>query len=221
MTGRLIVALSLASAASGAVVVDRIAVIVGNRAIKTSDLERDLRVSQLLNNEPARSDVETRRKVAERLIDQELVRQEMLSGGGGYRPPGEKDVDALVEQLRRDRFGGSEERMSEALARYGLTTDQLRRQLLWQLTVLRFIDQRFRPAVLVTDQDVSGYYKLHRAAFEKAYPQAHGLEALQPKIREILTGERVNELFEEWLKQKHATTRIEYRDPALERGANK
>ena len=51
------------------------------------------------------------------------------------------------------------------------TEDQLRRYLQWQLTVLRFIDQRFRPGVLVTEEEVRAYYDEHRAELQKANPR--------------------------------------------------
>jgi hypothetical protein len=82
--------------------------------------------------------------------------------------------------------------------------------------VLRFIDERFRPGVLVTDEDISAYYKEHGAELRKAYPKDTTLEALEPKIREILIGQRVNQNFEEWLNQTRRRTRVAYRDAAFE-----
>ena len=64
----------------GAEVMDRIAVIVGKRAIKTSDIDRELRVSSFMNRQPVDKSPAGSRKVAERLIDQELVRQDLLNG---------------------------------------------------------------------------------------------------------------------------------------------
>jgi hypothetical protein len=210
--------LVVGSLLSGAVVVDRIAVIVGRRIVKTSDIERDLRVSSFLNHQPLDQSPEARRKAAERLIDQELVRQELLAGQ--YAAPTGQDVTGFVDQLKRDRFGGSDARFRTELARYHLNEDQLKRQLLWQLTVLRFIDQRFRPGVLVTDEDVAAYYRDHRAELQKAYPQNNSLEALTPKIRETLTGEHINQAFEEWLAETRRAARIEYREQAFSAGAS-
>src|SRR2546421_3945481 len=38
------------------------------------------------------------------------------------------------------------------------------------LTVLRFIDVRFKPAVLVTDDEIEKYYRDHAAALRREYP---------------------------------------------------
>ena len=157
MNSRLAALLSFGILLSGAVVVDRVAIIVGKRVVKTSDLERDLRVSQFLNRQPLDLSPATRRKVADRLITQELIHQEVMNGG--YSRPTEKDVDAFVQKLKHDRFSNSDTQFRSALARYGLTEAELLHYLLWQLTVLRFIDERFRPGVLVTDEDVRAIMK--------------------------------------------------------------
>jgi hypothetical protein len=217
MVTRFIIALNFAALLSGSVVVDRVAVVVGKRVVKTSDIDRDVRVSQFMNREPLKLNEVEKRKVADRLIDQELIRQEMMNGG--YSQPSEQDVNTFLQQLQRDRFRGSESQLRAALTTYGLTEDQLRTYLQWQLTVLRFIDQRFRPGVLVTDEDVKAYYDQHQAELEKAYPQDSSLQALDAKIRETITGERINDSFDEWLKQTRSRTRIEYRDAAFREGA--
>jgi hypothetical protein len=133
IASRFLICSSLALAAgSNAVVLDRIAVIVGKRVIKTSDIDVDLRLTAFLNREPVRTDPDNKRSSAERLIDQEIIRQEIISGG--FRRPAESQAAGLEGQLMRDRFGGSEARLRAELMRYGLTESDLREQLLWQLT---------------------------------------------------------------------------------------
>jgi len=150
------------------------------------------------------------------LIDQELVRQDLLNGQ--YSQPTEKDAGDFLQQFRRDRFGGSETQLRVDLERYGLTEEQLQRYFLWQLTVLRYIDQRFRNGVVVTDEEVAAYYRQHRAELQTAYPQNNGLEALAPKIRESMTGERIDQAFEEWLAETRRGVQIEYREQAFSGG---
>lgn len=204
----------LAGAAMGSVVIDRIAVVVGQHAIKLSDIDRDLRVTQFQNREPLNLGAANRKKAAERLIDQTIIADEMVNGA--YQRPGPGDAEALVAQLRTSRFGGSDARLRQALSGYGLTVDALRTQLLWQLEVLRFIDQRFRPGVLVTDDEVKEYYRQHRSELSRQYPRSGTLEALEPKIREAIEGERINQSFEQWLSRARQRTRIEYRKEAFQ-----
>jgi hypothetical protein len=203
----------LLSLLQGAVVLDRMAVIVGKNVIKISDIERDLRVTEFLNRQPLSLSPQAKRQSVERLIDQEIIRQEIVTGG--YRRPADADADTLDKQLLKDRFGGSPARLREELSRYGLSEEQLREQLLWQLTVLRFIDQRFRPAVYVSDEEVRAYYDKNLPAIRRQYPANSSFEALQAKIRGLVEGERINQNFTQWLEQARKRYRIEYKQEAF------
>ncbi len=172
-----------------------------------------MRLTAFLNREPVRTDSDNKRKSAERLIDQEIIRQEIISGG--FRRPAESQAAGLEGQLTRDRFGGSEARLRAELTRYGLSESDLREQLLWQLTVLNFIEQRFQAATAVTDEDVRSYYDQHLAELRRQNPQASSYEALEQQIRKIMEGERVNQSFNQWLGQARSRYRIEYKQEAL------
>ena len=214
--GRLIfISLMFASvfAAKAAVVIDRIAVIAGKHVIKVSDIDRDLRLTEFLNRQVLDLSAPAKKKATDRLIDQAIIRDEIATGG--YDRATDADAEKMLADLRHDRYAGSEQRMRQALAQYGLTEDELREQLLWQLTVLKFIDERFRPAVLVTDEDVKKYYDQHLAELKREYPQNSGFAALEPKIRDTLTGERINQQFESWLDDTRKNEHIEYRQGAF------
>ena len=214
MLRRAILLLTFTGTLPSAVVIDRVAVIVSKHVIKSSDIHRDLRLTQFMNREQVSLNTYAMHKAAERLIDQTIIRDEIARGG--YRRPSDSDVDDLVNQLRQDRFGGADARLREELSRYGLSESQLREQLLWQLTVLRFIDQRFRAGVLVVDEDVRTYYDQHLADLKRDFPQENSLEALEPKIRTSLEGERINQNFVGWLEETRKGNRIEYREGAFQ-----
>lgn len=196
------------------VVLDRIAVVVGKHVIKESDIDRDLRLTEFLNRQALNLSLAAKRQSAERLIDQEIIRQEIAMGG--YPRPSDKDAEALLADLRKDRFGGSDTKLREALARYSLTEDELLQELLWQLTVLRFIDQRFRLGVIVTDDEVQTYYEQHAKELQRQYPGNNTYQALAPKIKTLLEGERVNQNFDEWLKGARSRSQIEYKQGAFQ-----
>ena len=176
--------LGMSALLSGAVVLDRIAVIAGKHVIKSSDIDRDIRLTDFLNRAPLNFSASAKREAAERLITQQIIRDEIVSGG--YRRPPEAEAVDLETQIRRDRFGGSEPGLVEGLRRYGLTRAELRTQLLWQLTVLKFIDERFRAGVAITDDDA-------RAA-----------------------GEQINKAFDEWLDQARKSEKVEFKQGAFE-----
>jgi hypothetical protein len=200
--------LMISMAAQAAVVIDRIAVVVNRHPVKSSDIERDVRLTDFLNQVPFRLDAAAEKAAEERLIDQQIIRQEVSSGG--YKRATDADAEALLDQIRRDRFGGSDARLRAGLIPYGLTEEQLRAQLLWQLTVLRFINDRFRTAVLVTDEDVQKYYEEHRASIGKSLADASA------PIRSTLEGNQVTEQFETWLADERKRTPIEYKTGAIQ-----
>jgi peptidyl-prolyl cis-trans isomerase SurA len=204
----------LSALLAGPVILDRIAVIAGTHVIKLSDLERDIRLTDFLNRATFNLSPAAKRESAERLITQQIIRDEIASGG--YRRPPESEATQLEEQLRRDRFSGSEQRLREGLQRYGLTESQLHQQLLWQITVLQFINQRFRAGIAVTDDAVRDFYDEHYAELSKKYPKDNSLEALEPKIRSLLEDQQINEAFNQWLDQARKNEKVDFKEGAFE-----
>jgi hypothetical protein len=211
---RTILLLGLASALDGATVVDRMAVVVGKHVIKSSDIFRDLGATEFLNREQPDFNADARHKAADRLIEQTIIRDEIANGG--YKWASSADADALLDKIRQERFGDSSARLRAELSRYGLTEQELREQLLWQLTVLRFIDQRFRAGVLITDEDVRNYYDLHLADLKRQYPQDNSYKVLEPKIRASLEGERINQNFIESIEGARKRVHVRYLQGAFE-----
>jgi len=80
MLHRTTLLLGLATMSQGAVI-DRVAVIVENHVITLSEVDRDLRLTEFLNREQRDSSSDYRRKAAERLIDQTIIRDEFVKGG--------------------------------------------------------------------------------------------------------------------------------------------
>lgn len=214
LTGIITVLLALALQPSGAIVLDRIAVVVGKRAIKSSDIDRDLRVTAFLNRGPVDTSGDSKHKAAERLIDQQIIRQEIATGD--YPRASDSDAAGLLGQIRTTRFAGSDVRLKAELTRYGLTETQLQDQLLWQLTVLRFIGERFRPGVQVPDEDVRKYYDEHLAGLKRQYPKDNSYDALEAQIRQSLEGEITNKQFEAWLDQAHKRIWIEFHQGGMQ-----
>ena len=201
----------IVSAGASAVIIDRIAIVVGNWIIKDSDINRDVRATSFLNDQPLDLSSSARKESANRLIDQLFIRHEIFTGDYPRATP--QDADQQIEQLRKQKYQSSAA-FEQALKRYGLDDAELRTQFQLHLTVLRFIDARFRPAVLVTDEEVNKYYQGHRAALSREYP-GKPLDDLREPIRDILSGESVNKLFFTWLDEQRKSSKISYREEGL------
>jgi hypothetical protein len=209
---RVLVLFVFVSLAVQGVIIDRIAIIEGNAIIKDSDIERDIRVNDLLNGEPVRLDLASRKQAANRLLEQNFIRREIRIGD--YRTASPETAITQLDALKKRKFR-SDAAYKDALRRAGINNMDLQNRFQWQLTVLAFIDARFKPAAYVTDQEIDSYYKAHTAALKRQFPGKTSLSALQPDIRNILAEEKVNQLFFAWLDQQRKDTKITYLEDNL------
>jgi hypothetical protein len=213
MKWRIIFAFALGSLAAWGAIIDRTAIVVGKHAVKDSDIQRDIRITSFLNGQPPDFSPSSRKVAAARLVDQELIREQIRSGR--YSVADASEGARLLEEIKKDRFA-SDAQYQRELGQFGISEAELKDRLLWQLTVLRFIDARFRPAVVVSDQDVQQYYDAHRTELAKARPAAKGMDDLRPEIEPLIAGERINKLLEEWLDQSRKEIRIDYLEKSLQ-----
>jgi hypothetical protein len=194
------------------VIIDRIAVVVGSAIIKGSDIERNVRTTEFLNGQPLNLDLARRKEAVSRLIDQTLIRSEVRVGDYARATPeqAERELSAVVKQ----RFH-TQAALQNALNEYGLTELQLREDFQWQLTVLRFVEARFKPAVFISDEAVQKYYTEHAAELRREYPGSSSLQDASDQIRNTLAEEQVNKLFFAWLDEQRKETKIQYLEEGL------
>ncbi|HEX4167334.1 MAG TPA: hypothetical protein VHZ55_17860 [Bryobacteraceae bacterium] len=213
MRWRVLSAIVLMPYLLSAVIIDRIAIVVGNSIVKDSDISRDIRVTDFLNGQGLDLGEKARKNAANRLIDQVFIRKEIQVGDYPVATP--QQADQQLERLINERFK-SEAAFQNTLKHYGITAPDLRSQFVWQLTVLSFIDARFKPAVLVTDPEVEKYYHEHTAALQKENPGKSSLDDLRVAITNILAAQRVDKLFFAWLDDQRKDTKFKYFEADLE-----
>jgi len=201
----------LAPLLAQAELIDQIAVVVDKSIIKDSDIRRDICLTQFLDNQPLRIDLAEKKRSAGRLIDQTFLREEIQIGG--YAEATEQVVNSAIASLENARFH-SETALQTALKQYDLDEAELRGQLRWQITVLQFIDARFKTAVIVQDSAVDAYYREHLFALKKSAPKVSA-EELRLQARNILEGEEVNRLLDSWLQQKRKEAKITFLEGGL------
>jgi hypothetical protein len=196
-------------------IIDRIAVSVGNSVITTSDVDREIRVTAFQSGAQPDLSPANRRATAQRMVEQKLIRREMELSH--YPLPSTAEVDFLIDQLRMMRYP-TDDGYHQALAEYGITEQDLRDELLWQLTLLRFIEVRFRPGVRVSDQEIQDYFdKQVRPAALAAHPgQPVSLEDYRNQIENRLAEQQTDKEVDAWLQDARKRTEIVFHDEAFE-----
>jgi hypothetical protein len=196
-------------------VIDRIAVTLDNQIITESEVAREIRLSAFLNGDPLDFSPEARRKAAGRLVEQKLIRREIELGR--YLEPSKEEVAAMLKQIQTQRFRGPED-YRQALEKCGVSEGDLTAHLLWQLTLLRFIDARFRPGVQVSDEEVRAYFdREQRKLQETADPgKQQRFEDFRDQISETLINQRVDQQMDDWLAAARKRTRIVFHPEAFQ-----
>ena len=143
---------------------------------------------------------------------QALIRREMdLSR---YPLPALSDADSAFKDFQSrypDRTA-----FDAGLLDYGITEGALKEHLRWQLTVLRFIDYRFRPGIQIPDEDVQSYYRQELLKWrEQGLQPIPSLEDKRAQIEEILTQQQIDQSLDQWLADARKQATIRYLDEAL------
>ena len=205
-------ALTVQAAMAGQII-DGVVAKVNKTAILLSDWDEAIRYEAFVDGKPLNKLTDEDHKATlDRLIDQELLRQQLVNG---IHVRAEK-VEAKVAEVRKLYPGAETEAgWKAALQRYGLTEAQLKEHIKVQIAVLRMVDERLRPGVQVDPHSVETYYR------EKFLPELRQkgaqdvpLASVAPKIQEVLAQERVDELLTAWLRNLRAQSEIQMGTPA-------
>ena len=212
--GALGVAMVLALAAHGEIV-DRIAASVGNRVITASDLDRQLRVAAFQDGVKPDFSPARKRAAVEAMIEQKLIRTELANSR--YPLPDPAELAPLIEQFKKTHFK-DDAQYRAALAEYGIGEEDFKELLLWQRTLLLFIQVRFETGVQLGAQDVEEYFAgTVKPAAEAAHPgQSVSLEDYRDQIERTLTGQRADKEMDIWLREVRKRTNVVLHEEVLQ-----
>jgi hypothetical protein len=184
-------------------IVDRIAASVGHEVITDTQVADQIRVTAFIEGATPDFEHENKRKVLERLIDQTLIRREVEFTR--FQQPAPAEIEPLWKQL--------EPRFNEKGAKYSVTEKQVMAQLTWQLTLLRFIEYRFQPAVQVTNAEIRQEYRRQAAAWrEKNGTDPPPLDQIRADIEKIVRQRLTDSALDRWLGEVRTQNTILYRE---------
>jgi hypothetical protein len=148
------------------------------------------------------------------MIEQKLIRTELANSR--YPLPDPAELAPLIEQFKKEHFQ-DEDGYRAALAEYGITEEDFRELLLWQRTLLLFIQVRFETGVQLGAGDVEEYFlKTVKPAAEAAHPgQLVSLEDYRDQIERTLTGQRADKEMDIWLREVRRRTNVVVHEEVL------
>jgi len=208
----LLAAFCLLSPARGEVI-DRIVAKVNGHIILQSDLDDALRYEALLSGKPLDQFTDDdRRAVLDRLIDQELLDEQMKSTT--FKHASEAEAQARVTEARKlYPQATTGEGWHAVLNRFQVNEKDLITHVTQQIDLMRLVDARLRPQVQIDSKSVEAYY---RNKFVPQLKQAGAGEVpladVSGRIRELLTEEKVNQLLISWLQNLRSESKVTIAD---------
>ena len=204
----LLIGCLLPAGALFAEILDKVVAVVGKNVITASEVAQQLRLESFINQRPVDHSEQASSLALQRLIDQNLISQEMLVTS--FLGVSDSQIEQELAASHQQEFPNGMS-FGAALEAYNLSEEDLRDFLRRQLNVLRFIDFRFRTGMEVTEDEINIYY-------ENSYiPQVRLVEASIPEpltevrgqIREVVAQQKVDALLDDWLKRIRATSRLD------------
>jgi peptidyl-prolyl cis-trans isomerase SurA len=207
-----------ASPPSGAgEILDRIVATVNGHIILQSDWEDALRFEAFTSGRAlGQLTAEDRKNTLDRLIDQELLREQM--GAADFQHSTEEEVRSKTADIRKQYPDAqTEPGWHQTLGRYGLTESRLGERIALELDVMRLVDARLRPTIDIDSKSIESYYN------QELLPQLRQsgsaelpLATVTPRIKELLTQQKMNQLLTAWLQNLRSGSQIRTEPSSVE-----
>jgi peptidyl-prolyl cis-trans isomerase SurA len=211
---RALMILTLGAALASGEIVDRVVASVGAQVVTAGAISRMADLEAFLSNSAPRTKPADRREMAQRLVEQALVRREIELSR--FSPISRADAEQQIASIQKD-LGLDEAALRARLALHRLSYEDLYDEARWQLTLFRFVEFRFRPGVQVGEQEIAAYYNGELVEeVRKAGRERPDLDSLRETILRILTERKVQGALEQWLEQASQQVRVRYREEAFQ-----
>jgi hypothetical protein len=175
-----------------------------------SDWEEELALEELMNaRSPQKSGSPERKAALDRLIDQELLREQVRPTEGG-------SAGELASRLRELRKlypeAGTDSGWKSVLQRYGLTQAAVEKRLGEDLQLMRLVEARLRPSIQIDQKAIESYYQEQLLPeLKKAGSREVPLPEVFGHIKDLLAEQRLNQLLSGWLTSLRSESSIQTR----------
>jgi hypothetical protein len=207
--GHIVLLLAIALPARAGDILDRIVATVNSHIILQSEWQDAVRYEAFIDGRsPDQIQAGDRKAALDRLIDQELLREQMRSSG--FPPPSGEEVEKRIQEIRKQYHGAENEAgWRAALGHYGLTENELKKRVTLQVELMSLVDARLRPNVVIDSKSIESYYN------QELLPQLRQsgagqvpLAEVTPKIKELLTQQKMNQMLIAWLQDLRSGSEI-------------
>ena len=189
------------------VALDRVVAVVNGDLILESDVDAEGRFATFQPfSEPQPI---SRDQLIERLIDRELILQQLK-----LQPEPaitDEQVDAQLAMLRKNipacvaQHCETDAGWEKFAAGQGFTLDEVRDRWRVRMEVLRFIEERFRMGIRISQAEIDEYYqKTMLPAYQKDKVAPPEEATVADRVQEILLQQRVTGMLDDWLKTLRA-----------------
>jgi hypothetical protein len=204
----LILALALPLRLGAGELLDRVVVAVNGKPLLESDWQGEVQYELFMSGRaPSAPTTQDRQSALDRIIDQELLRQQARTAD--FKPASADQIDAQIALLKKQsEQEHPQEPWNERLRDYGLSENEVREHVQMELNQLRVVDARLRPSIQIDASEIEAYYRTKVAGQTGGAPLPYA-EAV-PKIHEILVQEKMNQLLDSWLESLRAQARIQH-----------
>jgi len=207
----LAVCMALTASSMGSQIVDRVVTNVNGHVVLQSDWEQEVAFEALSNGrDPESFTSEERNAALDRLVDQELLREQVRPS----LPAPPDQIAARVAEVRNEVRKVYPDCATEAgwhgtLQRYGLTQSALEKRLGDEIQVMKLVEDRLRPAIQIDQRAVETYYHDQLLPeLKRAGGSTTPLNEVFGRIKNLLTEKKMNELLSGWLASLRSESHI-------------
>jgi peptidyl-prolyl cis-trans isomerase SurA len=210
-----------ASSASGGqpVVLDRVVAVINGDVLLESDVDEEMRFAALEPFE-VNNGMDTRQDAMRRLINRALIMQQMNEQQQFDINISDADVEKSLMDLRshlpecvKDDCA-TPQGWNAFLRANDLSDQEVIEYWKERMTILRFIDLRFRSGISISQESIADYYaKSVVPVFGRQHQTAPALKNVSARIQEVLLQQQVNGMLQAWLTSLRDEGSIRILDP--------
>ena len=157
---------------------------------------------------------EERKAALDRLIDQELLREQVRPA---ETAPSDQVAARVAEVRKLYPEATTDEGWGKALQKYGLTQSELQRRLGESIELMRMVEARLRPSIQIDQKAVESYYHDQLLPeLKKSGSKEVALAEVFGHIRDLLAEQKLNQLLSGWLATLRSESRIQTPAPGGE-----